>query len=156
VALSNARCQGKPFIGPEGITCSCGVVFDRGEVEDRAAAYLWHRRGGRSGGKVGATEAFIWADGMKGATTVPDDKPPLRTVTVFLMPTGRTSAALDKVENVEWRDGVLHVHQTDGTESHYPKHIVHHVTTEEGSGLAQWQAQMNQHLDDLGPLEPGI
>jgi len=142
---SNARCQGKPIIGQGDITCSCGVVFDRGDPEDRAAAYLWHRRGNSAPLTVSVSHG-----------PVPDDKPPLRTVAVFLMPTGRTSAALDKVENVEWRDGVLHVHQADGTEWHYPKHIVHHVTTEEGSGLTQWQAQMNQHLDDLGPLEPGI
>jgi len=172
---SNARCQGKPEITENGILCSCGnAMFKQGSPESRAAAYLAHRRGT----PVSATEAFFWAEGNK-ASTVPDDKPPLCTVTVFLMPTGRTNAVLGKVENAEWKDGVLHVYQADGTEWHYPKHIVHHVTVEEGApppltdeqdrrrdeilrqldqgrNLENWQVQMNQRLDNLGPLEPGI
>jgi hypothetical protein len=132
VALSNARCQGKPIIGPVGITCSCGVVFDRGEVEDRAAAYLWHRRGG----KVSATEAFIWADGMKGATTVPDDKPPPGTMTIRRHKQAQPNHAsfdwvVDGVIGYEVRENALVIKQ-DGGEVILPLDTIWTATYKEG------------------------
>lgn len=116
-----------PIVVEGRMRCSCGARFVAPTMEQRATDFLEHRRHPDEMG-----ENIEWPPEALG--TVPDDAPPPVTVTVWTMPSGYAameSVAFEAVESWGWKDGVFTLVQSDGTETSYPAHNVHHTTTRE-------------------------